>query len=130
MRLGSSTVGKLAGKVDGAVEAQGTIGKDVNVECLEVSWSVDNANVTSLDKVVGDDNVLLIGGDLDVVRAEGGLDLIGIIEANDIVEVADVEGGNVVGKGEGEVGELSVGSEVRAISWVSAVWRLRSVGTY
>jgi hypothetical protein len=116
VRLGSSTVGKLPGKVDGAVEAQGTVGKDVNVESLEISWGVDDANVTSLNKVISDDNVLLIRSDLDVVRAEGGLSLVGVVKTDDIVEVADVESGDVVTEGEGEVGILSVGSEVRAVS--------------
>jgi len=105
-------------KVNGAVEVQASIRVDVNVERLEISRGVDEADVASLYEVVGDDDVLLVGGHLDVVGTNAGLDLIRVVETLDVVEVADVEGGDVVGSGEGQVDELSVLGDVGAVKWV------------
>lgn len=109
----SSTTGLVeVGEVDGAVEAQGAVVLDVDVEGLEVSRGVDEADLAGLDEVVGDDEVLLVGGDLEVVGADGGLDDVGVVEALDVVEVGDVEGGDVVSGGQGEVGKAAVLGEI------------------
>ena len=102
VRLRATAVGKLLGEVDGAVEAERAIIVNVNVQRLEVSRSVDDANVAGLHEVVGDDDVLLVGSDLDVVGPNGGLILIRVVEALDVVRVGDIEGSNVVGGGEGD----------------------------
>lgn len=52
VRLSTTAVCKLLAEVDGAVETQAPIIVDVDVQCLEVSWSIDNSDFTSLDKVV------------------------------------------------------------------------------
>lgn len=115
MRLGTTTVGKLAAEVDAAVEAQAAVVEDVDVQRVEISRGVDEADLAGLHEVVGDGDVLLVGGDLDVVRADGGLVLVGVIEALDVVEVADVEGGDVVGGRQGEVDVFAVLGDVGAI---------------
>jgi hypothetical protein len=131
VRLRATTVGELPSEVDGAVEAERAIIVDVNVQRLEVGGSVDDTDIAGLNKVVGDDYVLLVGSDLDVVGSDGGLILIGVVKTLDVVQVGDVEGSNVVGGGEGDcsyllvsrvlaqviarltVCELAVGSDVR-----------------
>ena len=50
---------------------------------------------------------------LDVVRANGRLVLVRVVKALDVAEVANVERGNVVGRGEREVGVLGVLRDVR-----------------
>lgn len=112
MGLCATTALVEVGEVNGAVEAQGAVVLDVDVEGLEVSGGVDDADLAGLDEVVGDDKVLLVGGDLEVVGADGGLDGVGVVETLDVVEVRDVEGGDVVGGGQGEVGEASVGGQI------------------
>lgn len=102
MRLRATTVGEFPSEVDGAVEAERAVLVDVNVQCLEVCRSVDDTDVAGLHEVVGDDDVLLVGSDLDVVRTNCGLILIGVVEALDVVQVGDVEGRNVVGGGESD----------------------------
>lgn len=58
--------------------------------------------------------MLLVRSNLDVVRSDGGLVLIGVVKALDIVQVADVEGGDVVGRGEGQVEEAAILADVGA----------------
>ena len=108
MRLRATTVGEFPSEVDGTVEAERAIVVDVNVQRLEVCGSVDDTDVAGLHEVIGDDDVLLVGSDLDVVGSDGGLILIGVIEALDVVQVGDVEGSDVVGGGEGDCDCLSV----------------------
>lgn len=112
MRLGATTALVEVGEVNGAVEAQGTVLLNVNVKGLEVGRGVDDADLTGLDEVVGDDKMLLVGGDLEVVGTDGGLDGVGVIETLDVVKVGDVEGSDVVGGGQGEVGEAAVLGEI------------------
>lgn len=68
--------------------------------------------IAALNEVAGDEEVLLIGRDLDVVGTDDGLLLVGVVEALDVVEVGDVEGRDVVAEGDGEVGELAVVGDV------------------
>lgn len=51
--------------------------------------------------------------------ADGGLHLVGVVEALDVGEVADVQSGDVVGQGQGEVGEAAILRDVRARGLVS-----------
>ena len=114
MRLGSTAVGKLLVEVDGSVEGQASILLEVNVKSLEVSRGVYDADITSLDKVVGNNEVFLVGGDLDIVGSNGRLVLIGVIETLDVIQVADIESGDVVGSGQGSIEVFSVLADVRA----------------
>jgi hypothetical protein len=59
--------------------------------------------------------VALVRRDLDVVRADGRLDLVWVVEPLDVVEVADVEGCDVVGGREGQVDEAAVLGDVGAV---------------
>lgn len=114
MRLRATTVGELLSEVDGAVEAERAVIVNVNVQRLEVCGSIDDTDVTSLHEVIRDDDVLLVGGDLDVVRTNGGLILIGVVKALDVVQVGDIEGSDVVGGGESDCKCLSVSQIVGA----------------
>lgn len=90
MRLSTTTIGELLGEVNRAVEGKAAVLLEVDVERLEVSRGVDDTDVASLDEVVGDDQVLLVGSDLQIVRSDSRLVLIGVIQTLDVVEVADV----------------------------------------
>lgn len=114
MGLGTTTALVEVGEVDSAVEAQGTVLLDVDVQGLEVGGGVDDADLAGLDEVVGDDKVLLVGGDLEVVGTDGGLDGVGVVETLDVVEIRDVKGGDVVGSGQGEVSEATILSKIGA----------------
>ena len=96
MRLSSAPVSVGAGEVNASIEVQRSIGIDVDIQSLEVRGCVDIADVASLDKVVGDDDVLLVGSHLDVVRPYGWLVLVWVVQALWIVKVGDVERGDVV----------------------------------
>lgn len=67
MGFGASTVVELAWKINGPVEAEGTIIEDIDIESLVITRSVEDANLAGLDKVVGDDEVLLVWSELEVV---------------------------------------------------------------
>ena len=96
MWFSTSAVCKRTGEVDRAVEMQGTVRVDVDVERFEISWRIDEADIAGLHKVIGDDDVFLVGCDFDVVRSDGGLDFVGVVKALYVFEVGDVEGGNVI----------------------------------
>ena len=115
VRLRATAVGKLLGEVDGAVEAERAVIVNVNVQRLEVGGSVDDTDVASLHEVIGDDDVLLVGSDLDVVRTNGGLVLVRVVEALHVVQVGDIEGGNVVGGGESDCNELLVSRTIEGV---------------
>jgi hypothetical protein len=115
VRLRATTVGELPSKIDGAVEPERAIIVDVNVQRLEVGGSVDDTDVTGLHEVIGDDDVLLVGSDLDVVGSDGGLILIGVVETLGVVQVGDIEGGNVVGGGESDCNELLVSRTIEGV---------------
>lgn len=83
---------------------QGTVRVDVDVKPLEVCRGIDQANLPRLYKVVGDDNVLLVRCDFDVMRANGRLNLVRVIEALGVIQVRDVERGDVVGRCERHCG--------------------------
>lgn len=113
VRPAAATLRELSQEVDAAVEAQAAIFKDVNPLRLEVRRSVNNADIPSLDEVVGDKQVLLIRADLDVVRTDNALLAIGVIEALNVVEIRDIESGDVVADCERKVSELAVVGDVR-----------------
>jgi len=115
MRLRPTTVRKLLSEVDRPVKAERAVLIDINVQRLEVGWSVDDANVAGLHEVIGDDDVLLVGSDLDVVRSDSRLVFIGVVEALDVVQVGDVEGGDVVGGGEGDCEDLLVARTIERV---------------
>ena len=114
MRLSTTTIGEFLREVNSAVERKASIFIEINVKRLEVSRSVDDTNITSLDEVVGHDQVLLVRCDLEIVRSDGRLVLIGIIQTLDVVEVTDVKRSNMVGCGKSCVEVFTVLADVGA----------------
>ena len=112
VRLSSTTVGKLLAEVNGSVERKTSILLEIDVKSLKVSRGVDDTNLAGLHEVIGDNQVLLIGSDLNIVGADGGLVLIGVIKALNVVQVADVKGSNVVGGRQSGVEVLAVLTDV------------------
>lgn len=96
MRFRPSAIRIRPCKINGPVKVQRAIGIDVDIQRLIIRRGVDEAYIARLDEVVRNDNVLLVRGDFDVVRADGGLDFIRVIEAFDVFEVRDVECSDVV----------------------------------
>lgn len=96
MRLSTTTVRERAREIDRAVEMERAVGVDVDIKRLKISRAIEDADVAGLYKVIGDDDVFLIRGDLNVVGSDGGLNFIGVVEPFDVVEVGDVERGDVV----------------------------------
>jgi hypothetical protein len=130
VRPAAAAVGKDARELDSAVEAEAAVLEDVDPVRLVVGGGVDNGDLSSvsyakvyqgerdthiaaLDKVASDEQVLLVGRDLDVVRSDDGLVLLGVIKTLDVVEVRDVEGRDMVALCDCEVGELAVVADVR-----------------
>lgn len=112
--------GELLHKINGPVEMQTSIGIDINIQRPIISGSVDQANIAGLHEVIGDNDVFLVRSDLDVVRPDGWLNSVGIIEAFDVVEITDVERGDMVVCREGEVSIFTilcdVGTEEELVS--------------
>jgi len=115
MRLRTPTVRKLLREINSPIKMQTPIGIDVNIQGLEVRRCVDETDVASLDEVIRDNDVLLVGRDLDVVRPDGGLDCSRVVETLDVAEVGNFEGSDVVVGCEGEVGEAAVFGDVGAV---------------
>ena len=67
-----------------------------------------------MDKVIRDNNVLLVGCYLDIMRADSRLILIGVVETLDIVEIGDIKSSNMVGGCEGKVDKFAILGEVGA----------------
>jgi len=111
----SKVLGEILVNIDGAVEAKSTVGEDINPLSPEVSRGVDDADVSGLDEVVGDEKVLSVRCDLDVVRSNDALILIGVVETLGAGEVGDIKSRNVVGKGDSEVSELAILGDISAI---------------
>ncbi len=126
----AASAGEDSLKVDSAVEAESTVVEDVNPVDLVVTGGIEDRNlavqlavatestevftyIASLHKVAADEEVLLVGRNLDVVGTNDGLLLVGVVEALDVVEVGDVESGDVVADSEGKIGKLSVVGNVR-----------------
>jgi hypothetical protein len=116
--IGDPSPGELLLKIDAAIEVQAAIRVDVNVQGSEISWRVDESDIASLHEIVGDDDVLLVRGDLDVVGSDGRLDRVWIVETDDVVQVRDVESGDVIGGCQGEVGEAAILGDVGAGRWL------------
>lgn len=67
MRLSTTTISKFPLEINASSKLQRSIWLEINVKSLEVCWRVDDTNITSLNKVVGDDEMFLIWCDLEVV---------------------------------------------------------------
>lgn len=101
-------------EVNGPVEVQTAILVEINVQRLEVSRRVNDTDVAGLHKVVGDDDMLLVRSDLNVVGTDGGLLLIGVIQTLDVVQVADVKSSDMICGGQGEIDETAVLGDIGA----------------
>lgn len=96
---GAATVRKDSWEVDGSVEAEAAVVEDIDILSHVVGGGVQNTNVTSLDKVIGNDDVLLVWRDLQVVRSDNWLYFAVGIESLDVVEIGYVQLIDVVGSG-------------------------------
>ncbi len=96
MRFSTSAIAERRHEIDRAVEMQGSIRIDIDVEGFEVRRGVDKADLPCLHKVVGDDDVFLVRGHFDVMRADRRLLLVGIVEAFGVFQVGDVQGSYVI----------------------------------
>lgn len=111
---------KITLEINSPIKVQASIRIDINIQSLEISRGVDQPNIPSLDEVISDNDVFLIWCYFDIVRSDGWLNGIGVVESFDVVEIGDVERGDVVCGCEGEVGEFSVLGEVGAVGML--VW--------
>lgn len=114
MRFCTTSIAIRTGKVNSSVEMQTSILVNINIQRLEISRCIQDSDISSLDKVIGDDDVFLIWGNLDVVRTDGWLSFVGVVETLDVVKVRDVEGSDMVCSCEGKVSEFAVFGDVGA----------------
>lgn len=114
MRFGAATIRELRGEVDGAVKVQAAIIIDIDIQSPEIGRSVNETDFARLDKVVGDRNVFLIRGNLDIMGTNDTLVLVGVIQTLHVIEVADVKCSDMVARSQGEVGEPAVFSDIGA----------------
>ena len=112
VRLRTTSVRKVLREVDAAIEVQATIVIDIDVQRAVIRGRVDQPDLARLEEVISDDEMLLVGGEFQEMGADGVLDLLGVVETDGVVEVGDVEGGDVVAGGVGEVGEAGVVRDV------------------
>jgi hypothetical protein len=120
MRPPPTPLTKRPRKINRTIKPQAPIPLYINIQCLEIRWCIQDANLPGLDKVICDHDMFLIGRDFDIVRADGRLDLIWVIETFDRGEIRDVEGGDVVRCREREVGVVAVGGDVGTREVVSS----------
>lgn len=114
----STAFRELRQEVNAAIKAQATIRQDINPLSLEISRSINNRDISGLNKVISNKQVLLIRRNLDVVRTNNSLVRVGIIKTLDVVQIRDIEGCNVVAECEREISEFAVGRDVRVDSEV------------
>lgn len=99
-----------------------SVSDKVSQKSIGCDWRA--THIAALDKVSGNQQVLLVGADLDVVRPNDGLRLVRVVEPLDFVQVRDVERCDVVAEGDGEVRQLAIVADVRVDS--QGVLRLRA----
>ena len=112
VRLRATSVRKVLREIDAAIEVQAAVIVKVNVQRAIIGGRIDQTDLARLEEVIGDEQMLLVGGDLQQMGADGVLDFLGVVEADGVAEVGDVEGGDVVAGGVGEVGEAGVVGDV------------------
>lgn len=111
--LSSASVGKLGGEVDAAVETQAAIRKDINPLRLKIGRGVDDTNLAGLNKIIGNQQVLLIRTDLQIMWTNDTLILIRVIQSLDVVKIRNVKCCDMVADCKREIGELAVVGDVR-----------------
>jgi len=100
-------------KVNRSVEVERAILVNIDPVSLVVTRCIQHRDIARLHKVARDQNVLPVGRDLEVVRADDGLGGIRVVETLDVLEVGDIEGGHVVAEGNAEVREAAILGDVR-----------------
>ena len=80
---------------------------------LVVARGIQDGNVSSLDEVPSDQQILLVWRNLDVVRSDDGLSLSRVVETLDVLEVGDIQSSDMVTKRDGEVCPLAIVSDIR-----------------
>jgi len=81
VRFRPTAVYKPLGKINAAVEIQTSGIININIQGFEICWSID---ISFLDGIVRDHDMLLIWGDFNIVRTDGGLTFIGVVESFDV----------------------------------------------
>ena len=104
----SHTFRELLSKADGAAKLQTSVWLDVGIVNLEISWSIHDTDVTSLQEVVDNDDMLLVWTNFDKVRANSWVNLIGVVETLWVLEIRDIELADMVSSGRCEVSVFSV----------------------
>lgn len=79
MWVATTATRKLLCEINCSIKVQASIVVDVDVQGLEVRRGVNEADLASLHEVVRDRDVLLVGRNLDIVRSDSGLVLVGIV---------------------------------------------------
>lgn len=113
MRPSSTTLRELTQEINAAVELQAPIRQNINPLRLEICRRIHDTDITSLDKVIRNKQVLLIRADLDIMRSNNSLVRIRVVETLDVVQIADVERGDVVAQRERKVCKFTVVGDVR-----------------
>ena len=96
VRSASASVRVGCSEVDASVEVQRSIGIDVDIQCLVISGRVDQPDRAGLHKIVGDDDVLLVGSHFYVVGPYGWLILVRVVQSLGIVKIGYVKGCDMV----------------------------------
>lgn len=62
-----------------------SVSDKISQKSIGYDWRA--THIAALDKVSGNKQVLLVGADLDIVRPDDGLRLVGVVEPLDVVQV-------------------------------------------
>jgi hypothetical protein len=128
----ATALGEDVVEVNATVEAERTVVENIDPVALVVTRGVEDADVAGFDEVTGDEEVLLVRGELDVVRAwnwsviaspnsrhhvngkltNNTLVLVRIIETLGVLQVRNIDCSDVVAQSEGEVRPLSILGDV------------------
>ena len=107
------TFGELLRETYGASKLKASIWIDVCVVNLIIGWRIDDADLACLQEVIDDDDMLLVGSNLNEVRSNCWVHRGRIIETLRVVDVRNVELGDMVAGGSGKVGEFAVFGDIR-----------------
>ena len=78
----TTTVRIRSREIDASIEIQTPIIVNIDIQRLEIRWGIDKAALAGLDEVVGHNNVFLVRSDFDVVRANGWLVFVWIVQTD------------------------------------------------
>lgn len=101
MRLCAASIRIQSCKINGTDityrhNTQGSVGIGLNDYRPGILRGVNGIDIAHLEEVVDYDDMFLIRGNFDVVRADDGLSFVGVVEALDITKVRDIKSGDMV----------------------------------